>query len=283
MTVASKLKTNPAIQGLEIINVFVTDRQGDNRHIAMTSETATLAQRMELERKERELKLLQAETSRLQEEEQFQARIREAEINVEVDEKLLPIKQREAERARAVAANQQRHEQILKVIEAQGLVLSKVAEFGMLEVLNGSTQRRPEQAGNSMATILQGLSHLQNTVQDSDYIPGLGSGDLAKRIDLWSRLLPEIYEINQVEGVQKSRLTSNKDLTECRVVVILEGDKLVFTCGPEYPEKEPEILVRADDGQERKVTEPWWPRGATLKNIVETFPVRLKQADLRRN
>jgi hypothetical protein len=64
---------------------------------------------------------------------------------------------------------------------------------------------------------------------------------------------------------------------------MLQDDKLVFTCGPEYPHKEPEVLIGVDNDQEQKVTEPWWPKGATLKNIVETFPARLKQADLRRN
>ena len=282
LAIATRLKHNPAIQGIEVINVFVTDRRGDRRCIEIVNDSAALSGQMELHRHERKFRLLQAETNRLEEEERSQARIREAEIETEVDKQLALLKQREIERERAAAASQQRHEQTLKMIEAQGQVLSKVAEFGMLESLDDSTRRRPEQAGNSMETILQGLSGLQNMVQDPDYILGLGAGDLAKRMDLWTRLLPEIYEINQVEGVQKCRLTSDKDHTESRVVVILEDNKLVFTCGPEYPQAEP-IVLQADNGQERKVVKPWWPEGASLKEIVEAFPARTAQADSRRN
>jgi len=105
---------------------------------------------------------------------------------------------------------------------------------------------------------------------------------MAKRMDMWTRLLPEIYEINQIERIQKCRLTLDKDHTESRVVVILEDNKLVFTCGPEYPQAEP-IVLQADNGQERKVVKPWWPEGASLKEIVEAFPARTAQADSRRN
>ena len=175
LAVATRLKHNPAIQGLEIINVFVTDRQGDKRRIEMVNDSATLSEQMEQHQQERKFKLLQAETNRLEEEERSQARIREAEIEIEVDKQLEPLKQREVEREQAAAASQQRHEQTLKMIEAQGQVLSKVAEFGMLELLDDSTRRRPEQAGNSMETILEGLSGLQNMVQDTHCTPSLGA------------------------------------------------------------------------------------------------------------
>ncbi len=277
-TVAAKLKANPAVRGIEILRVLITERRGDERRIQIvqtatiertrvSSDMTLVSQQMDLERQNQALVVLRAETERKRIEEENKVRIQQADIEAEVMRRLIQTKWQQVQLDQAAAIYQQRHEQVLKTIDAHALVLSKAAELGQLEAFGVSSRRRPEFAvGGLEATLNQGLHNLQRMLQVPSLIPA--PGQIAQPDDrkaLRMRLMTEVDELSDLADVGQCSLGFGRDGEQDHVVVQVGNRTVDVACYPGYPQVPPEVRW-ADNGQQKASIR--WSEDMSLKHLV---------------
>jgi len=283
-------KIEGSVQGIRILSVLITERQGDERRIQIVRQTAVERTRVieeqelkhqklssqaelvsderELERKRQELVRLQAETERKRIEEERQVRIREAQIEVEVSEKLLLTKWQQAQLEMATENNQQRHQQVLKLIEVYPEVFSALSQLTQLEGWGVSSRRRPEFELESIAaTVGQGLRSLQSVLQPPMQLPGMEPTDFTNghRTPV-ARIAKEVAEIAQLDGVKNARLEMANGTRKYQVMVEFDDRVLGIVCHPEYPDVAPEVRWSGDDKLDLPVP---WSKDMSLKDIVQ--------------
>jgi hypothetical protein len=281
--IATRLKRDPAIRGIKVLQVLVTGRCGDERCLEIAQETtvkqaraiaeaALVSHQKALERERQSLVLLQAETERRRIEEECKVRIREAEIEAEAKRLLIPAKWQEAQLKLAVDAYAQRHEQTLKVIETYGRVLSEAAKLGQLETVGISSRRRPELGGGGLEDALkQGLSNLQNVLQLPSPFPGSEQmTPVDERTTRWARIAAEVDEISRLDGVRSCSIAIEEKQGNYRVIVQCESRAIDIVCHPGYPRVAPDVRW-ADNGREQVPIS--WSEGMFLKDILQTIQV----------
>jgi hypothetical protein len=281
--IAIRLKRDPAIRGIKILQVFVTGRRGDERCLEITQETTVerarttaeavlVSHQKDLERERQSLVLLQAETERRRIEEERKVRIREAEIETEAKRLLIPAKWEEARLKLAVDAYAQRHELTLKVIEAYGRVLSEAAKLGQLETVGVSSRRRPELGGGGLEDALkQGLSNLQNVLQLPSPFPGSEqTTPVDERATRWARITAEVDEISRLDGVQKCGIEIDGKDGNCRINVKLDNQAIDIICHPGYPGEAPEVRWAGNGRAQVPVS---WSEEMSLREILQEIRV----------
>jgi hypothetical protein len=256
--IATRLKRDPAIRGIKILQVLVTGRRRDERCIQIAQETT-------VERDRQSLVLLQAETER-------KVRIREAETEAEVKSRLVLLKWQEAQLKLAVDAYAQRHEQALKVIEAYERVLSEAAKLGPLEAGGVSSRRRPELGGGGLEDALkQGLSDLQNVLQLPSPFPGSEqTTPVDERTRRWARITAEVDEISRLDGVQKCSIEIDGKDGNCQINVRLGNRAIDIICHPGYPGEAPEVRWAGNGREQVPVS---WSEEMSLKEILQEIRV----------
>lgn len=281
--IATRLKRDPAIRGIKVLQVLVTSRHGDERCLEIAQETtvkraraiaeaALVSQQQALERERQSLVLLQAETERRRIEEERKVRIREAEIETEAKRLLIPAKWQEAQLKLAVDAYTQRHEQTVKVIETYGRVLSEAAKLGQLEAVGISSRRRPELGGGGLEDALkQGLSNLQNVLQLPSPFPGSEQmTQVDERTARWTLIAAEVDEISRLDGVQKCSIEIDGKDGNCRINVKLGNRAIDIICHPGYPGVAPEVRWAGNGREQVPVS---WSEEMSLKEILREIQV----------
>ncbi len=283
-------KIEGSVQGIRILRVLITERRGDERRIQivrqaavertrvieeqelkrqkLSSQTKLVLDERELERERQELVRLRAETERKRIEEERLVRIREAQIEVDVSEQLLPTKWQQAQLEMATETNQQRHQQVLRLIEVYPEVFSALSQLTQLEGWGVSSRRRAEFELESIAaTVGQGLRSLQNVLQPPMPIRSVEPIDSTNghRTPV-ARIAKEVAEIAQLDGVKNARLEVANGTREYRVVVEFDDRVLAIVCRPEYPDVAPVVRWSGDDKLELPVP---WSKGMSLKDIVQ--------------
>jgi hypothetical protein len=256
--IATRLKRDPAVRGIKVLQVLVTGRRGDERCIQIAQETM-------VERDRQSLVLLQAETER-------KVRIREAETEAEVKSRLASLKWQEAQLKLAMDAYTQRHEQTLKVIETYGRVLSEAAKLGQLEAVGISSRRRPELGGGGLEDALkQGLSNLQNVLQLPSPFPGSEQmTQVDERTARWTRIAAEVGEISRLDGVRSCSIETEGKEGNCRVKVQFGSRAMDIICHPGYPGVAPEVWWAGNGREQVPVS---WSEEMSLKEILQEIRV----------
>jgi len=267
--------------GLELINVFVSQPEGDERRLEIkrqaqiaeaqiTADQTMLARKISLEREQQALALLQAETRRKQAAEEQKIRLEQARIEAEVTTLVQWIREWEAHLQLMPDLSRQRHEQILEAIKAHGQILGKMAELGNLEVLGVSSRRRPEELGLDRleAALMQGLANLRALLAQERLEPASGNGDISQgsNLSLLVRLANEIKGLTTIEGLVWTHLKPDED-NGLRLGVRLNGIVMEITCRPGFPTVRPEVVVSAN-GHDRIPFPLPWPEPRPLKEVV---------------
>lgn len=266
--------------GLEVVNIFVGQVEGDERRLEINrqaqvaktriaADQAMLAGRLSLEREQQALTVLQAETKRKQAVEEQRIQLDQARIEAEATALVRSVREWEARLQLLPDLSRQRHEQILEAIKAHGQILGKMAELGNLEVLGVSSRRRPEELGLDRleAVLMQGLVNLQALLAQEPM--GLASGNGTppqnSTSSLWGCLANEIEELSTIEGLAWTHLRPDGD--GLRLEVRLNGIGLEITCRPGFPVVRPDVVVSAN-GHDRMPFALPWAEPRPLKEVV---------------
>jgi hypothetical protein len=220
--------------GLEVINVFVTHLQEDERRLGIKHQ---------LEQARIKAKVTQLAQWGREQETRLQ---------------LLPDLSR------------QQHERILEAIKALGQILDKVADLSNLEVLGVSSRRRPEEPGLNRleAVLMQILANLQALLaQEPMELASGGDATLQDSdVPLLVRLANEINELSTIEGLTWTHINPVEDGGLC-LEARLNGIALDITCRPGFPDVRPEVVV-SGNGHDRAPFPLPWSEPRSLKEVV---------------
>jgi hypothetical protein len=272
--IRKQLQTTLRGSGVQVINVFVGQSQGDERRLeikrqALVDETQIsesgriLEEKMDLGRKEQKLALQQAETKRLQAEEEQRIQLEQARIQASVASLLKGVREWEVRLQLMPDLTRQRHEQVLENIKAHGKILSKMAELGTMQGPSVSSRRRPEGWGldGIEGIMTQGLTNLQDLPAE---LP-MHSDTASTEVPLLSRLTRDLLELSAVEGLTWTVNSRGEDET-LRISVQYDGLTITVTCDPGYPEDQPEVVVASNGRQMHSDFPDWRPR--SLKDTI---------------
>ncbi|MFX1352842.1 MAG: SPFH domain-containing protein [Promethearchaeota archaeon] len=246
--------------GLEVVNVLAAQPQGDERRLEIkrqllidetqiSADQTVVAKRIELERGQQDLVLVEAETKRKKAEEEQRIRVAQARIEATVTQLVRWVREWETQLQLIPELSRQRHEQILEAIKAYGQVLGKMAELGNLEVLGVSSRRRPEELGLDRieAVLTQGLANLQKLLIEESRVLASGNADVWQEphAPLLVRLVGEISELSTIEGCTHTDIELDENGSLC-LEVHLDGKTVEIICSPDFPATSPEVFVSAN-------------------------------------
>jgi hypothetical protein len=293
--IAIRLADNPAIRGIKVLKILITDRQGDERRIQIaqenavertrvvkeqelrrqqiSSEAALVSQQKDLEIKRRDLVLTKAQTERRRIEEERKVRIGEAGIEAEVARQLLPTQWQQVRLGLAADTIRQRHEQTLRMIDAYSQILGDVAKLWQFEAFGVSPRRRPEAGFDGLETaVIHGLDRLNGLLQSPMLVPGpepMPYIDGKTPFQL-PHIATQVVEIADMDGVRECNLGINGKEGEYRVQVQLRGRILDIICRPGHPGVASEIWWDDSDNGRQRV--PFaWSDAMSLKHILQMF------------
>jgi hypothetical protein len=281
---------NACVPHIRVLKVLITDRRGDERRIRIVQETtlerARVLQEQELKRQKlssqaelisgqthvervrQEFALLEAKGKRRQVEEEHRARIRESEIEAEVSKNLSPARWQQARLDVAPTINQQRYEQVNKLIDKYAEVFCGLVQWAELDNRGTGQRRRPEFDLDGLGSIfVRGMGNLQDLVQP---LTPLASPEPLHATNGRHMPVSDIAnaaeEVNSLPGVQGVDLKMPNGKEEYRVVVHFKDRDLILICPPDYPYVPPEVSWAADPGRRLPFE---WTEGMSLKKIVQ--------------
>ena len=266
--------------GLEVVNVFDAQAQGDERRLEVkrqsqvnetqiAADRTVLSQKIELEREQQGLALLQAETKRKQAEEEQKVRLEKARIEIEVNRLVREVREWEVHLEMVPGQSQQRHEQILEAIKTYGQILGKVAELNNLEGIGVSSRRRPEEWGlNHLETVLlQSLASLQALLTQDPLGPAGNTDALpTPEAPLLTRLTSDIDRLKTIEGWTGTHIESCADGSVC-LEIYFKGKIVEVICDPSFPATRPQVAVATNGRKKVHSLLPKW-EPMPLKEVV---------------
>jgi hypothetical protein len=288
--IGTRLRRSSAIQGLEIVDVLITDRQGDERRMEIVQETtveqtqlaeqhrlelqrvsneaAVLSKQRDLEQERRAHSLFEAETERMRIEEERKVQIREAEIEAQVASRLLPVRRQEVQLKLAAEMYHEHYELVAKALDAYAKILGEAAKMVPFESWGISSRRRPEFGFEGRdAALSEGLAGLRSLLSQPTLISGLDEVSPNSPPDvLLARLVAELGELGQMDEVQTWHIKPN-DGGGYKIRVWCQDISLDIVCQLDYPSERPDVLVSEDGHGPREFTFSW-AEGMSLKDIV---------------
>ncbi len=286
--ILERMRSSPGIEGLEIINVTVAERKGDERRIkimqdATVEETRileesrleqrrhkaileSLAEEKKIAKRKQEIALIEAETARRKLEEQEQVELTRAKLEAEVakmrrdqQEWEAQMKRREEEWRLAQELEkmqlQSKHEEAMEVVKGMTQIITEAAKKGELGNLAISPRRRPETIvleGNESVVErgVQALLSLKERIAPpARYLPSLEPSDPYHRLRLEEEKLARIKGAEYELGVRDGRLS--------RVTVCYRGFEIRVECPPDYPKASPKATIVRPDGKEEPFEYEW--------------------------
>ena len=291
--ILERLREKPSLRGLEVINVTIAQRKGDERRIkivqdAAVGETRSEARLAELRaqkriaRREQEVALVEAETARRKVEEEEKLKITQAELEAEAaeirrdqEEWQAELKRREEEWRTAkeleILQTKSQHEERLEAIKGIAQTTAEAAKSGTLGSLGVSPRRRPETMISEAEPVLeqgiQALRAFQERATPRTYLPlHLDYQDPYQRLRLEEQRLAKIKGAESEVILRSGRIAA--------ATVNYRGYKLRIECPPEYPDSAPSTTVIGSEGDE-KPFEFAWDESCYLSDLVREALLQL--------
>jgi hypothetical protein len=288
--IGTRLRRSSAIQGLEIVDILVTDRQGDERRMEIVQETtveqtqlaeqhqlelqrvsneaAVLSKQIGLEQERRAHALFEAETERMRIEEERKVRIREAEIEAQVASRLLPIRRQEVQLKLAAEMYHGHYELMARALDAYAKILGEAAKVVPFENWGVSSRRRPEFGLESRdAALSEGLAGIRSLLQHPMLVSGLDDVPPHSPLPvLLACLVAELSDLGQLDAVETWRIEPN-DHEDYQVRVCCQDISLDIICQQGYPSECPDVVV-SENGHGPVEFALSWTEGMSLKDIV---------------
>jgi len=286
--ILERMRKSPSLTALEIINVTVAERQGDERRIqiirdATVEETRITeesrlqqerdkAQLASLERgkliakREQEIALIEAETARRKMEEEEKLKVDRAKLEAEAAEIQraqaewqAEMKRREEEWRTAkeleVLAMKSQHEQIIAVIQGAAQITTEAAKSGQLGSLGVSPRRRPEAAASETGEVIeQGLQVLQ-AFRERIAPPTAYFLPRPEPHDPYRRLREEEQRLAKIKGAE-CQMTLQGGLI-AGASVTCRGHRIAIQCPATYPRDAPTATIVRPDGSEMPFEFAW--------------------------
>jgi len=291
--IMERLRGKPSLRGLEIINVTIAQRRGDERRIkivqdAAVGETRSEAREAELRaqkriaRREQEVALVEAETARRKVEEEERLKIAQAQLEAEAAEIRRPqeewqtdLKRQEEEWRTAkeleILQTKSQHEERLEAIKGIAQTTAEAAKSGTLGNLGVSPRRRPETLISEAEPVveqgIQALRAFQERPAPRGYLPPRFDYQ-----DPYQRLRLEEQKLAKIKGAEFEVVLRSGRIAV--TTVNCRGYKLRIECPPEYPDGAPSTTVIGPDGDE-KPFEFAWDGSCYLSDLVREALLQL--------
>ncbi|MGA9350946.1 MAG: SPFH domain-containing protein [Anaerolineae bacterium] len=302
--IRERLRGKPSLRGLEMINVTIAQRKGDERRIkivqdATVEETriveesmlqqqrdeariADLVAQKKIARRAQEVALVEAETARRRMEEEERLKIAQAELEAEAAEIRRPqeewqteLKRQEEEWRTAkeleILHTKSQHEERLEAIKGIAQTTAEAAKSGTLGGLGVSPRRRPETLISEAEPVveqgIQALQSFQDRVSTRTYLP--------TRLDYqdpYQRLRLEEQKLAKIKGAEFEVILRSGRIAAA--TVNYRGYKLKIECPPEYPEGAPSATIVGSEGEE-KPFEFAWDESCYLSDLVREALLQL--------
>lgn len=299
--ILQRLKGNPSIKGLEIEDVVILEREGDERRVEIFQETTVeetrIAEESRLQRKrdkarlrdlaghreiaeqQQEIAILEAETERLRAEEEEKLKLARAKLEATVAQ----IQRAQAEwqtelegqreewergKEREMLELKAQHEEAMEVIRGLSTITIEAAKSGQLGSLGFSRRRRPELAvvEGEASVVEQGLEALRAL---KDRVEPL-SPPASEREDGYRRLQEEEQRLKELERIEYQLALRQGRIVEATIV---SGENtLIVQCSPEYPAAAPVVKLIDPQGRERSLNLQWDKDRYLSDLISQVFP-----------
>jgi len=290
--IMERLQEKPSIRGLEIINLTVAQRRGDERRIkivqdATVEETRSEAREAELKaqkriaRREQEVALVEAETARRKVEEEEKLKITQAELEAEAAEIRRPqeewqtdLKRQEEEWRTAkeleILQTKSQHEERLEAIKGIAQTTAEAAKSGTLGSLGVSPRRRPETLISEAEPVveqgIQALRAFQERPAPRGYLPPRFDYQ-----DPYQRLRLEEQRLSKIKGAEVEVVLRSGRIAVA--TVNYRGYKLRIECPPGYPDDAPGATIVGPEGEEP--FEFAWDGSCYLSDLVREALLQL--------
>jgi hypothetical protein len=302
--ILERLKRKPSPRGLEIINVTIAQRKGDERRIKIVqdatveetriAEDEKLQQRLDearltgltaqkkIAKRAQEVALIEAETARRKMEEEERLKIAQAQLEAEAAEIRRPQEEWQAELTRReeewrtakeleLLHTKSQHEERLEAIKGIAETTAEAAKSGTLGGLGVSPRRRPETLISEAEPVVeQGIQALRSFqergIPRTHFLPRLDYQDPYQRLRLEEQRLAKIKGAEFEVVLRSGRMAV--------ATVSYRGYKLNIECPPEYPEAAPSTIIVGPEGEE----EPFefaWDESCYLSDLVREALLQL--------
>jgi hypothetical protein len=302
--ILERLRGKPSLRGLEIINVTIAQRKGDERRIKIVQDATVeetrileesklqqqrdmarltdLAAQKKIAKRAQEVVLIEAETARRKMEEEERLKIAQAQLEAEAaeirraqEEWQAELKRREEEWRTAkeleILQTKSQHEERLEVIKGVAQITAEAAKSGTLGSLGVSPRRRPETVISEAEPVveqgIQALRALQERATPRTYLP--------LRLDYqdpYQRLRLEEQKLAKIKGAEFEVVLRSGRIA--LATVNYRGYKLKIECPPEYPEGAPSTTIIGPEGEE-KPFEFAWDESCFLSDLVREALLQL--------
>jgi hypothetical protein len=302
--IRERLRGKPSLRGLEMINVTIAQRKGDERRIKIVqdatvektriAEDEKLQQRLDearlvglmaqkkIARRAQEVSLIEVETARRKMEEEERLKIAQAELEAEAAEIRRPLEEWQAELKRQeeewrtakeleILHTKSQHEERLEAIKGIAQTTAEAAKSGTLGGLGVSPRRRPETLISEAEPVveqgIQALRSFQERVSTRTYLPArLDYQDPYQRLRLEEQRLAKIKGAEFEVALRSGRIAA--------ATVNYRGYKIKIECPPEYPEGAPSATIIEPEGEE-KPFEFAWDESCYLSDLVREALLQL--------
>lgn len=302
--IRERLRGKPSLKGLEIINVTVAQRKGDERRIKIVQDATVegtrileesklqqrrdeaqlvdLAAQKKIAKRAQEVALIEAETARRKVEEEEKLKIAQAQLEAQAaeirqtqEEWQAELKRREEEWRTAkeleILQTKSQHEERLEAIKGIAQTTAEAAKSGTLGSLSVSPRRRPETMISEAEPVLeqgiQALRAFQERATPRTYLPlHLDYPDPYQRLRLEEQRLAKIKGAESEVILRGGRIAA--------ATVNYRGYRLKIECPPEYPESAPRTTIVGPGGEE-KPFEFAWDESCYLSDLVREALLQL--------
>ena len=292
--VLQHLRDSPSVEGLQVVNLSIVERQGDERRIQIVQnavvertrlveegqvreledrlEMSKLAARQEIAEGEQAIVLVETQTEVRQEQERERLKLMAAQVEAEIEEIRRAQEAWRAEQKRLteewrtakeleLLQMQQQHEANLEIIKGTAQVTAEAAKSGQLEGLKVSPRRRPEiavaEGGGRSEVVGEGLEVLR-TLRERMAPPTtyfLPHSGGTPAHDPYRRLQLEEARLSKIKGADYEFVMRRGGVAH--VTVRVAGHCFEVTCPEGYPQTPPEVTVQGPEGQGVPVAFDW--------------------------
>jgi hypothetical protein len=302
--ILERLREKPSLKGLEIINVTVAERKGDERRIKIVQDATVeetriveesklqqqrdgaqltdLAAQKKIARRAQEVALIEAGTARRKMEEEEKLKIAQAQLEAEAAEIRRPQEKWQAELKRQeeewrtakeleILYTKSQHEERLESIKGIAQTAAEAAKSGSLGGLGVSPRRRPETLISEAEPVveqgIQALRAFQERPAPRGYLPPRFDYQ-----DPYQRLRLEEQRLAKIKGAEYDVVLRSGRMAVA--TVNYRGYTLRIECPPGYPEDAPRATIVGPEGEE-KPFEFDWDGSCYLSDLVREALLQL--------
>ena len=302
--ILERLRGKPSLRGLQIINVTIAQRKGDERRIKIVQDAAVeetrileesklqqqrdaaqlvdLTAQKKIARHAQEVALIEAETARRRMEEEERLKIAQAQLEAEAAEIRRAQEEWQAELTRReeewrtakeleILQTKSQHEERLEAIKGIAQTTAEAAKSGTLGSLSVSPRRRPETLISEAEPVveqgIQALRSFQERVSTRTYLPAR-----LDHQDPYQRLRLEEQRLAKIKGAEFEVILRSGRIAAA--TVSYRGYKLKIECPPEYPEGAPSTTIVGSEGEEKPL-EFAWDESCYLSDVVREALLQL--------